>query len=99
VGVYLSEWASPEPGWQQFILLDYILESGSYETCQAMLNFLTEDENDDRPGECIYLFIRLKTVCVLFCQMLYCYMIFEKLNISETWLCKQISLLSKVIFS
>lgn len=59
VGVYLSEWASPEPGWQEFILLEYILESGSYETCQAMLNFLTEDENDDRPGKFIYLFIRL----------------------------------------
>ncbi|XP_047142731.1 uncharacterized protein LOC124817007 isoform X2 [Hydra vulgaris] len=49
VGVYLSEWASPEPGWQEFILLEYILECGSYETCQAMLNFQTEDENDDCP--------------------------------------------------
>ncbi|XP_065665926.1 uncharacterized protein LOC136087351 [Hydra vulgaris] len=49
VGVYLSEWASPEPGWQEFMLLEFILECGSYETCQAMLNFLTEDENDDRP--------------------------------------------------
>ncbi|XP_065646058.1 uncharacterized protein LOC136076660 isoform X2 [Hydra vulgaris] len=49
VGIYLSEWAEPEAGWQEFKLIEYILEAGSYETCQAMLMFQTEDEDDDVP--------------------------------------------------
>nr|XP_047126365.1 uncharacterized protein LOC124807853 isoform X4 [Hydra vulgaris] len=49
VAVYLSEWAEPEVGWQEFKLIEYILEAGSYETCHAMLMFQTEDKDDDVP--------------------------------------------------
>nr|XP_047140029.1 uncharacterized protein LOC124815394 isoform X2 [Hydra vulgaris] len=40
VAVYLSEWAEPEVGWQEFKLIEYIFEAGS---------FKTEDEDDDVP--------------------------------------------------
>nr|XP_047140350.1 uncharacterized protein LOC124815624 [Hydra vulgaris] len=32
VGMYIAEWAVPEPGWQEFEFVEYILDSGTLET-------------------------------------------------------------------
>ncbi|XP_065645278.1 uncharacterized protein LOC136075769 [Hydra vulgaris] len=47
VGMYIAEWAVPEPGWQEFEFVEYILDSGTLETCNQMLHFQTEDEAEN----------------------------------------------------
>nr|XP_047123085.1 uncharacterized protein LOC124806345 [Hydra vulgaris] len=45
--MYIAEWAVPEPGWQEFEFVEYILDSGTLETCNQMLHFQTEDEAEN----------------------------------------------------
>ncbi|XP_065659887.1 uncharacterized protein LOC136083897 [Hydra vulgaris] len=47
VGMYIAEWAVPEPGWQEFEFVEYILDSGTLETYNQMLHFQTEDEAEN----------------------------------------------------
>ncbi|XP_065673234.1 uncharacterized protein LOC136090469 [Hydra vulgaris] len=47
LGTYISEWAVPEPGWKEYEFIELILEAGTLETCNQMLEFQTEDESEN----------------------------------------------------
>ena len=46
-GTYISEWAVPEPGWKEYKFIEFILEAGTLETCNQMLQFQTEVESEN----------------------------------------------------
>ncbi|XP_065673271.1 uncharacterized protein LOC136090497 isoform X2 [Hydra vulgaris] len=51
LGTYISEWALPEPGWKKYKFIEFILEAGTLETCNQMLQFQTEDESERKSKE------------------------------------------------
>ncbi|XP_065652498.1 uncharacterized protein LOC136079827 isoform X2 [Hydra vulgaris] len=47
LGTYISKWAVPEPSWKEYKFTEFILEAGTLETCNQMLQFQTEDESEN----------------------------------------------------
>lgn len=46
LAAYLAEWAAPQVGWREFVVIEHILKAATLDICNQMLSFSTEEDSE-----------------------------------------------------